>query len=211
MCRSAVCEWQCTDARNPGPTCLPPHEKHSSTQYDVFAAYPHTHLPPPDAPGVRTRWDEFVYVHAIDTIPDANSIHGSPLLLTFHRAFNAEMQFALRDECGCEGGLPYMDWTKYPGTPMSSWPMFDGSATSLGSNGDTTQHGCRCVTTGPISDWAVNLGSAGEDSICSQNSDPNGMAHNSHCLERLFASSPQKTSPTSAKKSSSRQSLTTRT
>lgn len=57
-------------------------------------------------------------------------------------------------------GQPYWDHSRYIDQPIESWPMFDGSDTSLSGNGqpDTPDKDCYCVTEGPFANWKVNLG-----------------------------------------------------
>jgi tyrosinase len=61
-------------------------------------------------------------------------VHGSGLFLVFHRYFVHLYERALRDECGYTGAQPYWDWSLHYDDPRRH-PAFDGSPTSMGSNG----------------------------------------------------------------------------
>lgn len=74
---------------------------------------------------------------------------------------NRAYETALKTECSFTGAQPYWNWGKYADLPNS--PIFDGSETSLGGNGDYVQHagglmgrpfptgkGGGCVTKGPL-------------------------------------------------------------
>lgn len=136
----------------------------------------------PGAPGARTRWDDFVAIHALNNDP----IHVSPLLLAWHRGFDGEVERALREECGYGFGIPYLDFTRYQGIPLEQWPVFDNSPTSLSGNGNPTQDGCSCVTEGPLANWVVDMGSAGDNGQCRRNPRGDGLGFNPHCMERQF-------------------------
>ncbi|EME84314.1 uncharacterized protein MYCFIDRAFT_163142 [Pseudocercospora fijiensis CIRAD86] len=142
---------------------------------------------PKYAPGCKNRYDDFVVAHIMNTF----TVHFSPWLLPFHRVFLWEFEKALRNECGYTGGQPYWDWSRYIGQPIETWPMFDGSDTSIGGNGHVTSgsQGCSCVTEGPFKDWVVNLGPVGEGVACKRNPQDNGLGYNPRCLERQFDSS----------------------
>ena len=86
--------------------------------------------------GARSRFDDFVAAHILE----AYKIHFNGHLFAWHRAFVWEYENALINECGYKGTHPYWDWTKYYKDPASS-PIFDGSDTSLGSNGEFFPHG----------------------------------------------------------------------
>ncbi|KXT10998.1 hypothetical protein AC579_5005 [Pseudocercospora musae] len=147
----------------------------------------HTKPPKTDpklAPGCKTRYDDFVVAHIMNTY----NVHFSAWLLSFHRVFIWEFEKALRDECGYKGGQPYWDWSRYVDQPMERWPMFDGSDTSLGGDGHVTptSGGCSCVTNGPFKDWTVNLGPVGDGASCKDNPQDNGLGYNPRCMERKF-------------------------
>lgn len=127
--------------------------------------------------GVRSRFDDFVAVHIQQTL----TIHFSGIFQPWHRWFLYSYEKALREECGYKGYQPYWDWPKYAAAPQDS-PIFDGSETSLGGNGDYIPHdgpllvspgnssltlqlppglGSGNVTTGPFANMTVNLGPVG--------------------------------------------------
>ncbi|KAL8741878.1 MAG: hypothetical protein Q9184_008332, partial [Pyrenodesmia sp. 2 TL-2023] len=96
---------------------------------------------PKIVPGARSRFDDFVGSH----IQQGYNIHFNGNLFAWHRAFLWEYEQALRNECGYRGAHPYWDWPKYYLDPASS-PLFDGSDTSLGSNGEYFPHGATILT-----------------------------------------------------------------
>lgn len=127
--------------------------------------------------GARSRFDDFIVVHIQQTL----SIHFSGIFLPWHRWFMHSYEKALREECGYKGYQPYWDWPKYAAAPQDS-PIFDGSETSLGGNGDFIPHegpllvspgnssltlqlppglGSGNVSTGPFANMSVNLGPVG--------------------------------------------------
>jgi tyrosinase len=123
---------------------------------------------PADVPGARSRFDDFVAAH----IEQAYNIHFGGNLFVWHRAYTWYFETALREECGYQGTQPYWDWSLYADDPASS-PLFDGSATSIGGNGESIVHGPTllkafglevslppgtgggCVTQGPMANWTV--------------------------------------------------------
>ncbi|KAG5930873.1 hypothetical protein E4U60_006720 [Claviceps pazoutovae] len=88
-------------------------------------------IDPKLAPGARSRYDDFEATH----IRLAAKIHGTGLFLPWHRHFVYLYETALRDECGYTGYQPYWDWSKYAYQPVQANPLYDGSETSMGSNG----------------------------------------------------------------------------
>ncbi|KAL3422255.1 tyrosinase central domain-containing protein [Phlyctema vagabunda] len=127
-------------------------------------------LDPAVVPGAKNRYDDFVAIHINQTL----TIHGTANFLTWHRYFVWVYEEALRNECGYTGYQPYWNWGKYAFDPVNS-PIFDGSAYSMGGNGEFEEHGCTealptlincippgqgggCVTTGPFANMSVNLG-----------------------------------------------------
>jgi tyrosinase len=112
------------------------------------------------------------------------SIHGTGNFLTWHRYFTYGYEKALREECGykvskrswrvCDpcadvfnikGYQPYWNWFTYQDNLRAS-PIFDGSDTSMGSDGAFVKHngsvggagkvflpsgqGGGCITGGPF-------------------------------------------------------------
>lgn len=121
-------------------------------------------------PGAKSRYDDFVVIHMNQSLV----IHGTANFLSWHRVFTVYFETALREECGYEGGLPYWNWGKSAFDPLNS-PLFDGSPSSMGSNGAFVPHNCTnalrngkncipagrgggCLTTGPFANMTVNLG-----------------------------------------------------
>ncbi|PGH14377.1 hypothetical protein AJ80_05967 [Polytolypa hystricis UAMH7299] len=148
------------------------------------------------ASGLRSRFDDFVYLH-INMTP---TIHGTANFLTWHRYYIWAYEKALRDECGYQGTQPYWNWGKYAADPVNS-PIFDGSDTSMGGNGDPLEHtgtplgkvvapwsgGGGCVTTGPFKDMEVNLGPIAP-AMGGIQPNGNGLSYNPRCLKRDVSS-----------------------
>ncbi|KAF2843002.1 Di-copper centre-containing protein [Patellaria atrata CBS 101060] len=167
------------------------------------------------APGVRSRYDDFVATHINQTF----SIHNTGNFVGWHRLFVWAYEKALREECGYDGYQPYYNWPKWAYDPMSS-PALDGSATSMSGNG---VYGCGnqssygiptnmdpliniphgsgggCIKDGPFKDWKVNLGPVFPDLTCvppnpySDYTDPAqapliGLGYNPRCLKRDISS-----------------------
>lgn len=78
-------------------------------------------------------YDDFAVSHANLSL----SIHFSGTFLGWHRHFLHLMEEALHNECGYPDylGLPYWNWPHYTDHPLEESTLFDGSETSLGSNG----------------------------------------------------------------------------
>jgi len=120
------------------------------------------------AAGVRSHYDDFLAAHIIQ----APLVHFTGSLLPFHRTLVWAYEQALRNECGYKGAQPYWDWPLYYENLTAS-PLFDGSDTSLGGNGEYIPHGGTPVrafglevdlppgtgggnvTTGPFAYWTV--------------------------------------------------------
>lgn len=130
-------------------------------------------LPPGEVPGAKSLYDDFVWAHAAR----GNFVHMSATFLVFHRYYLWAYEKAL-EHCGWDSGLPYWEWGLDVDGPHNS-PLFDGSDTSLGSDGafvpnrppdvlDLVGHpepviippgtGGGCVYQGPFSDLVVRLG-----------------------------------------------------
>ncbi|KAK3079343.1 hypothetical protein LTS18_005107, partial [Coniosporium uncinatum] len=85
----------------------------------------------PDAPGVFTRYDDFVATHITMT----PSIHFNGQFLPWHRAMVWTFESVLRDECGYGGAQPYWDWSLDRGlADLSESPVFDAEY-GFGGNG----------------------------------------------------------------------------
>lgn len=76
-------------------------------------------------------------------------------MLPWHRHYLSTLETTLRTECSYTGSLPYWDYSKYLDRPVQQNPLFDGSMTSLGGNGDPSQNDC--VTDGPFANFIVNM------------------------------------------------------
>lgn len=107
--------------------------------------------PPEVVPAATSRWLDFTAIHIDQTL----QIHFSGLLLPWHRHFLYLLEQALQQDCGYPKslGIPYWDYPLYP--HLENSPIFDGSHTSLGSNGRTTDY---CIETGPFSNSTINFG-----------------------------------------------------
>lgn len=148
--------------------------------------------------GARSRFDDFTVVHIQQTL----DIHFSGIFPPWHRWFVHSYEKALRDECGYKGYQPYWDWPKYAHAPQES-PIFDGSETSLGGNGEFIEHegpviqspdgqtslqlpagvGSGNVTTGPFANMTVNLGPVGGLNNTAPGPD-GGLGYNPRPLKR---------------------------
>ncbi|RYP66618.1 hypothetical protein DL771_007687 [Monosporascus sp. 5C6A] len=115
--------------------------------------------------------------------------------LLFHRLYVWAFEEKLRTVCGYTGSFPYWEWGLDAGGVEQS-PLFDGSPTSMGGNGEKVNGstgvivgppgipslppfpggtGGGCVKEGPFSNYTVNLGPLTAK-------DP--LAHNPRCLKR---------------------------
>lgn len=119
------------------------------------------------------------------------------LFYHFHRYFIWRYEKALQEECGYKGTQPYWDWTLSWQNPQSS-SVFDGSPTSMGSNGKAIPHGATdlsafginlhippgtgggCVYSGPFTNYSVNLGPVAFE----PKDGDNGLGYNPRCLTR---------------------------
>jgi tyrosinase len=66
-------------------------------------------------------------------------IHGTGNFLTWHRYLMHLWEETLRNDCGYTGTLPYWNWFKYQDNLKAS-PLFDGSDTSMGGDGEYFAH-----------------------------------------------------------------------
>ncbi|KAK3370434.1 tyrosinase-like protein [Podospora didyma] len=161
-------------------------------------------LPAGQIPGAKTMWDDFVFVHMSQT----PTIHLTGNFLTWHRYFLQTFEKKLQ-ECGYNGNLPYWEWGLDVNSLQTS-PLFDGSTTSLGSDGVPVPHqgmqilmpfndkpvtfkagtGGGCLTSGPFSDLVIHLGPVAKPAYGSN--DPVGQADptqdNPRCLSRDLSS-----------------------
>jgi tyrosinase len=153
------------------------------------------------APGVRTRYDDFVAIH----IDLTTQIHGTGNFLTWHRHFVWAYEQALQKECGYKGAQPYWNWFANQ-DDISKSPVYDGSDTSMGGTGSYVKHegawaatgevlfppgvGGGCLQTGPFKDMVANLGPI-RPGMRSLPVSPNGpLGYNPHCLRRDLTSAP---------------------
>lgn len=153
--------------------------------------------PATDIPGARTRYDDFVASHLVET----PYVHASGKFLAFHRYYVHIYERALREECGYKGAHPYWDWSlTYKDLAQS--PLFDGSDTSMGGDGKYVPdreptvlnvapgisfiippaNGGGCVQKGPFAEgkFEVNLGPVGMPPA----GPDNGLGYNPRCLTR---------------------------
>ncbi|KAI2616100.1 Di-copper centre-containing protein [Hypoxylon sp. NC1633] len=130
--------------------------------------------------GPRTMFDSFGVLHYYLT----PAVHNSAYFLLFHRLYVWTFEEKLRTMCGYEGAFPYWEWGLDAASVETS-PVFDGSETSLGSNGEKTNStrpgffpggsGGGCVTDGPFKNYTVNFG---------PNTAADPLAYNPRCLKR---------------------------
>lgn len=123
---------------------------------------------------------------------------GQGLFLHFHRYFIWLYEIALREECGYKGTQPYWDWTLSWEDPSKS-TVFNGSPTSMGSNGQAIPHGYThlaafgitldvppgtgggCLVSGPFSQgYNLSLGPIAFQPVDGDN----GLDYNPRCLTR---------------------------
>ncbi|KAE9568870.1 Tyrosinase-like protein orsC [Colletotrichum fructicola] len=152
-----------------------------------------------DIAGSKSMFDDFVALHQNMT----GYVHMSATFLLWHRYYIHTYEEKLSTECGYTGTLPYWEWSLDGDDPASS-PIFDGSATSMGSDGAYVAHdglvlnsteqvitlpagtGGGCVTSGPFTNMTVHLGPEAMPnlgSVVSNNSDT-PTADNPRCLKR---------------------------
>ncbi|KAL1850709.1 hypothetical protein VTK73DRAFT_9633 [Phialemonium thermophilum] len=135
------------------------------------------------APGARTLWDDFGVLHYLQT----PMTHYSATFLLWHRYFNQVLEDNMRDKCGYKGVVSYWEWGLDCGNVDQS-PLFDGSESSLGSNGEYIgAHrsvagfgaqggtGGGCLKAGPFANYTVNIGPVGS---------AHPLAYNPRCIKR---------------------------
>lgn len=117
---------------------------------------------PKKYPGAKSRFDDFIIVHMEQTL----SIHETGKFLTWHRYFSSAYEHALRTECNYNDTQPYWHWGRWAKSPQTS-PLFDGSPTSIGGQGERVPHnssigvvgdGGGCIASGPFKGLMINLG-----------------------------------------------------
>jgi tyrosinase len=140
-------------------------------------------------------------VHFLQTL----NIHLSGTFLIWHRYFTWAFENKLRTECGYTGRMPYWEWGLDVNSPRNS-PVFDGSDTSLGGDGQAIAHagliltepndpnaliplppgtGGGCVKTGPFKDMVVHVGPVALAAYGGGfNSSADPLGDNARCLKR---------------------------
>ncbi|SPQ25703.1 18e28050-06f6-45fc-b018-0118a96aaa27 [Thermothielavioides terrestris] len=150
------------------------------------------------APGAKSRFDDYVVIHILQTPRN----HGSTFFLPWHRYYVWHYENALRTECNYTGYQPYWNWDRYAKDPANS-PLFDGSEGSMGGNGAKVAHqgipipgapspynvippgdGGGCVTTGPFKNMTVNVGPIAPTIQVPRNPRSDGLGYNPRCLRR---------------------------
>nr|XP_036586859.1 tyrosinase central domain-containing protein [Colletotrichum truncatum]KAF6797416.1 tyrosinase central domain-containing protein [Colletotrichum truncatum] len=126
-------------------------------------------------PMAKSLYDDFVAVH----YTSFKNTHLTASFFAWHRYYLATFEEKLRADCGYKGALPYWEWGLDVKNPAAS-PVFDGSDTSLGSDGAFIPHdglrlrqlfsknlialepgsGGGCVLLGPFSNMTVHIGPA---------------------------------------------------
>uniref|UniRef100_L2G955 Tyrosinase central domain-containing protein n=1 Tax=Colletotrichum fructicola (strain Nara gc5) TaxID=1213859 RepID=L2G955_COLFN len=124
-----------------------------------------------DIAGSKSMFDDFVALHQNMT----GYVHMSATFLLWHRYYIHTYEEKLSTECGYTGTLPYWEWSLDGDDPASS-PIFDGSATSMGSDGAYVAHDGLVLNS--TEQAMPNLGS-----VVSNNSDT-PTADNPRCLKR---------------------------
>ncbi|KAF1994200.1 Di-copper centre-containing protein [Amniculicola lignicola CBS 123094] len=165
-----VCNHRTVAVRKEWRT-MKPNERKKYIKAVQCMAKRKSHANKKKVPGARNRLDDFVASHLIES----NQIHFNGHLFAWHRHFVWLYETALRNECGYDGAQPYWDWTLDSANIVAS-PVFDGSPTSMGNNGEFFEHGNTileafgltlplppgtgggCLKPGPFSDLIVNLG-----------------------------------------------------
>ncbi|TDZ16208.1 Tyrosinase-like protein orsC [Colletotrichum orbiculare MAFF 240422] len=149
--------------------------------------------------GARVRYDDFAAQHINQTM----SVHVTGNFLGWHRHYIWSYEQALRNECGYTGYLPYWNWFSNPENLRES-PVFDGSETSMGSDGLFVPHngsigsaglhipsglGGGCIATGPFANLSANLGPVQpqQDGIVGVGT-AEKLKYNPHCVTRDLSS-----------------------
>jgi len=86
-------------------------------------------------PGAKNRHEDFVAPH----INQATTNHDTGNFLSWHRYFVHSYEKALCEACGYAGYQPHWNWFTYQDDLRKS-PIFDGSDTSMGSDGSFVAH-----------------------------------------------------------------------
>ena len=159
-------------------------------------------LDPAQFPGSKSIFDDFVVIHLLQTL----NIHLTGTFLTWHRYFTWAFEEQLRSKCGYTGTVPYWEWGFDVKNPAAS-PVFDGSDTSMGSDGAFFSHpgliltepldptrllplppgtGGGCVKSGPFSTMKVHIGPIALAQYGTPNTTgvPDPFNDHSRCLKR---------------------------
>lgn len=134
-------------------------------------------------PAATSRWLDFTATHIDETL----KIHFDGLLLPWHRHFLYLIEQALHQDCGYPKslGIPYWDYPLYPN--LADSPIFDGSHTSLGTNGRSTD---LCIEKGPFSNSTVNFGPFTSIVTFDITQPANWQESKPQCIRRQFLSEP---------------------
>ncbi|KAF4976418.1 hypothetical protein FZEAL_6898 [Fusarium zealandicum] len=149
--------------------------------------------------GARTRYDDFAVQHINQTM----NVHVTGNFLTWHRHYIWSYEQALRNECDYTGYLPYWNWFSHQ-DDLSKSPVFDGSATSMGSDGAFVKHngsigggglhipsgkGGGCIESGPFANRSANLGpvNPNQDGLIGVGTEQK-LRYNPHCVSRDLSS-----------------------
>ncbi|RYP72371.1 hypothetical protein DL770_007978 [Monosporascus sp. CRB-9-2] len=141
--------------------------------------------------GARVRHEDFAAQHINQTL----EIHVTGNFLSWHRHYIWSYEKALRDECGYTGYLP---------DDLRKSPVFDGSETSMGSDGMFLAHngstggggihipsglGGGCIESGPFANMTANLGPVQplQDGMIGVGV-ANKLRYNPHCVSRDLSS-----------------------
>ncbi|KAK4099174.1 tyrosinase-like protein [Parathielavia hyrcaniae] len=140
--------------------------------------------------GSKSLFDDFVFLHLLQT----PTIHFTGNFLIWHRWYIHQYELKL-NACGYNGALPYWEWGFDVDNPRAS-PVFDGSDTSMGSDGEFVPGGPveiqvpgnppsrvvlakgtggGCVFSGPFKNMTVHLGPITQ---------PDPTQDNARCLKR---------------------------
>lgn len=131
-------------------------------------------------PAATSRWLDFAATHVEQSL----TIHFDGLLLPWHRHFLYLVEQALQQDCGYPKslGIPYWDYPLYPS--LADSPIFDGSDTSLGSNGRATD---LCIEKGPFSNATITFGPFDPRVTFDITQPPNWRELNPQCIQRRFS------------------------
>lgn len=135
--------------------------------------------PAGDVPAATSRWLDFTAAHIEQTL----NIHFDGLLLPWHRHFLYLIEQALQQDCGYPEslGIPYWDYPLYPS--LADSPIFDGSDTSLGSNGRASD---LCIEEGPFSNATINFGPFTSVVTFDVTQPTNWQESKPQCIQRQF-------------------------